>query len=447
LERIWSKQQVAEVLQSWLRVSDYLLSEEDPRAADFVVGNPPYIRIEDVPEDRMRAYRQVCPSMVGRADIYIGFYERALSSLAPGGKLGFICADRWMRNQYGRVLRGFVSKSYSVDSVITMHDVDAFEDQVSAYPAITVLSRRPQGVVQVVDTNRSFGPADARRVLRHSRSNQSEPLHSPAFEAALLPHWFSDTDSWPAGTPEQLAMIEYLNDNFPLLEDASTGTRVGIGVATGADKVFVTQEQAVAEPERLLPLAMVRDLKNGKLEWSGHYLVNPWSDKGDLVSLDAYPKLAAYFATHRTELTKRYVAGKSPDKWYKTIDRVDPNLLTRQKLLIPDMRMTIHPVLDDGSTYPHHNLYYVTSETWDMSVLGGLLLSRVAQAFIEAYAVKMRGGTLRFQAQYLRRIRVPRQADLSADDAVALSDAFTHRDVEAATRVALQVFRLEAVRS
>ncbi|MGH3281284.1 MAG: hypothetical protein ACRDNW_19415 [Trebonia sp.] len=96
--------------------------------------------------------------------------------------------------------------------------------------------------------------------------------------------------------------------------------------------------------------------------------------------------------------------------------------------------MNIHPVLDDGATYPHHNLYYNVSDTWDLRVLGGLLLSRVAQAFIEAYAVRMRGGTLRFQAQYLRRIRVPQPSDLSPEDRDGLATAFEERDVAAATR-------------
>ena len=106
------------------------------------------------------------------------------------------------------------------------------------------------------------------------------------------------------------------------------------------------------------------------------------------------------------------------------------------------MRLTIHPVLDEGSVYPHHNLYYVVSERWDMTVLGGLLLSDVANAFIEAYAVKMRGGTLRFQAQYLRRIRVPRLSDVSPTDQRKLADAFVRRDRVLATDVALKLYGL-----
>ncbi len=80
-------------------------------------------------------------------------------------------------------------------------------------------------------------------------------------------------------------------------------------------------------------------------------------------------------------------------------------------------------MLDEEGLYPHHNLYHVVSDTWDPRVLGGLLLSRIAQTFVEAYAVKMRGGTLRFQAQYLRRIRIPRQADINQRDCLALAQA------------------------
>ena len=67
----------------------------------------------------------------------------------------------------------------------------------------------------------------------------------------------------------------------------------------------------------------------------------------------------------------------------------------------------LDPVLDRGETYPHHNLYFIQSDEWDLEVLGGLLMSAVGQFFVESYGVRMRGGYWRFQAQYLRRIRVP----------------------------------------
>lgn len=439
----WPQEEIEEVTAEWLHVGDYLLMLHDDRSVDFVVGNPPYIRIEDVPEARMHAYRETCKTMIGRADIFVGFLEVALASLRGDGRLGFICADRWMRNQYGRVLRKLIADRYDLEAVISMHDVDAFEEQVSAYPAITVIHRGHQGAAIVADTTARFGAQDASKVLEYIRSGESEIVANDRYEIARLPHWFDGDESWPAGNPKQLAILERLTDKFPALEDVETGTRVGIGVATGADGVFVTKTPPDIEADRLLPLAMVRDLATGKLEWSGHYLVNPWTEDGTLVRLTDYPRLARYFDEHGAQLKKRHIAEKFPVRWYRTIDNLNSALTGRAKLLIPDMRLTIHPVLDEGKTYPHHNLYYVVSDTWDMRVLGGLLLSRVAQAFIEAYAVKMRGGTLRFQAQYLRRIRVPRQSDLTERDRRELTEAFDRRDVDGATSIALRLYGLE----
>ncbi|MGW8600795.1 Eco57I restriction-modification methylase domain-containing protein [Streptomyces sp. NPDC055893] len=434
----WDRAYVEPLVEGWIQQGDYLLSE--PQPADFVVGNPPYIRLEDVPDARMKLYRQNHTTMVGRADIYVGFYERALGSLTPNGSLGFICADRWMRNQYGRELRRLVGDQFSVEFVAIMHDVDAFEEAVAAYPAITVVRKREQGSVVVAQTTKHFDAARAHELVTWVGTDSHDHA-TLGYEAARLPAWFSGGDSWPAGSPARLEMLEELNERFPPLED--TGARVGIGLASGADAVFLTGDPHQVEHSRALPMSMVRDARTGTLKWDGTYLVNPWEDDGKLVDLDRYPRLKAYFEQHREALAGRYVARKNPAQWYKTIDKVDSSLTAKPKLLLPDMKLTIHPVLDEGGHYPHHNLYYVVADAWDMRVLGGLLLSRVAQAFVEAYAVRMRGGTLRFQAQYLRRIRVPRPESIGKADAQALIRAFDRRDIEAATTAALRVYGLD----
>jgi adenine-specific DNA-methyltransferase len=430
------------LVKRWIRCADFLSVAVEDRPADVVIGNPPYIRYDDLPDDVVAEYRRSWPTMRGRGDIYVGFIERSLRMLKAKGRLGFICADRWMRNQYGTTLRELVAAQYAVEHIWTMHDVDAFESDVSAYPAITVLSNRPQGAAMVADTTADFGPAAAIALVEASHDKTIADFSDIGVKAHRLPHWFKEGEPWPTGSPARLALIEDLNDRLGSLHDPAAGTKVSIGVATGADKVYVTSDPTVAEPDRVLRLAMPRDLTSGAFQWQGNYLVNPWADDGSLVSLRDYPRMAAHL-NQNPEIRARHIAKREPACWYRTIDKVHAELTGRPKLLFQDMKATIQPVLEPGGHYPHHNLYYVVSDTWDLEVLGGLLLSRIAQAFIEAYCVRMRGGTLRFQAQYLRRIRVPSPDSMDEANREALRAAFHARDIDAATNAAAVAYGID----
>ena len=107
------------------------------------------------------------------------------------------------------------------------------------------------------------------------------------------------------------------------------------------------------------------------------------------------------------------MAKKNPTSWDRTIDRIDPRLTHRPKLLIPDIKGGATVVYDKGEYSPHHNLYFVTSDTWELRALQAVLRSSVAVMFVSAYRVRMAGGFLRFQAQYLRRIRLPEWSTVS----------------------------------
>ena len=331
-----------------------------------------------------------------------------------------------MHNSYGKALRGLVYRKYTVETVWQMHDADAFEAEVSAYLAITVIANTSQYDTTFVDATELFNERSARDVLAFTQG-QAESQHGTGWEGVRLPSWFETDDFWPAGSPGVIKLLEHLQERFPTLEADDT-TRISIGVATGNDKAYLVDVNAMedVEPDRLLPLVMADDIRQGVLKPPSKQLLNPLDARGNLIDLADYPRFA-HALELRPAIRQRYVAKKNPSKWHGTTDKVYPGLAERPKLLLQDMKAQITPVYEPGGLYPHHNLYYIVSDTWDLEVLGGVLLSSIAEAFVTAYGVKMRGGTLRFQAQHLRKIAAPRPDELSEEVAGRLRAAFRAR--------------------
>lgn len=423
------------LLATWLISDDFLLTSL-PMDFSFVIGNPPYVRQELIPDVLMAEYRRRYETIYDRADIYIPFIERSLQLLSEGGALGFICSDRWMKNKYGGPLRRLVANNYHLKFYIDMVDTPAFHSDVIAYPAITVIANEKPGATRIAHRPEISSAALAKlsSALLAKRSTNGKKIKELKGVAAGAEPWILESF-------DQLAVVRRLERDFPTLEEADC--KVGIGVATGADQIFIGPFDALdVEADRKLPLVMTRDILTGSVVWRGYGVINPFADDGKLVELKSYPKLAAYFREHGSEIRKRHVSQKNPNNWYRTIDRIYPELTHRPKLLIPDIKGEAQIVFEPGQLYPHHNLYFITSDTWDLKALQAILLSGIARLFVATYSTKMRGGYLRFQAQYLRRIRIPKWESISDASKRDLIRAGELRDLPECNRVAAEVYQL-----
>ena len=393
---------------AWLIQGDFLL-ERFPPNFTHVVGNPPYVRQECIPDALLSEYRQRYKTIYDRADIYVPFIEQSLALLGKGGQLGFICADRWMKNKYGRKLRELVSQNYSLRIFVDMVETNAFQAEVSAYPAITIIEKGS------ADTTRVYArPAIDSTTLKALAADLTAARLPEESEAQEVEKVALNGEPWVLDSFDELGLVRRLEAQLPTLEEA--GCKVGIGVATGSDKAFIGDfDNLDVEPSRKLPLVMTKDILDGHVVWRGKGVINPFTDDGKLVYLEGFPKLRAYLETHKEEIAGRHVAEKNPRGWYRTIDRIYPALTYREKLLIPDIKADASIVYEEGKLYPHHNLYYVISDEWDVQSLQAVMRSGIARLFVAIYCTRMRGGYLRFQAQYLRKIRIPMWSDVGTD--------------------------------
>lgn len=430
-----SRGDAARLCNAWLYQGDFLLAEFEP-AFTHVVGNPPYVRQEAIPDILMAEYRARYKTIYDRADIYVPFIERSLALLGHGGKLSFICADRWMKNKYGKKLRELVSKEFALTTYVDMYGVDAFHAEVSAYPAITVIERKDGNKTRVFAR-----PAVDAKFLKSLAAELTATKLPKKSMAREIENVTAGGEPWVLDSFDKLALVRRLEAQFPAIEDA--GCKVGIGVATGADKAFIGDFESLdVENSRKLPLVMTRDILEGHVAWRGKGIVNPFGDDGKLVDLEDFPKLRAYLEERKEQIAGRHVAEKNPRGWYRTIDRIYPALTYREKLLIPDIKGDASIVYEEGKLYPHHNLYYITSDEWDVHALQAVMRSGIARLFVSLYCTRMRGGYLRFQAQYLRKIRLPKWQDVSADLRQRLADYAETNDRHALNEIVSELYGL-----
>ncbi|MDX2283815.1 MAG: Eco57I restriction-modification methylase domain-containing protein [Bacteroidia bacterium] len=397
-----------------IRRADFLLAEIG-LSYDLIVGNPPYVRHEQIPVPLRQLYRDLYPVFTHRSDLYIAFYERSLRLLSECGLLCFICSNRWLKNQYGQRLRELIGRVYGLGEVIDLEDADPFEESVAAYPAITSVYK---------SKSRSKSIASYYKVHHVSELDAAAPPLEPVrpLDIQHPSNWFSARED-----PAHSGMLYTIEEQ---------GFNIGIGVATGADVCYIRPDLAsMVEPELCLPILLSKDLKNNQLVWSGNYLLNPFDLNGRLIDLECYPRARAYFGTHSELLRSRYVARKSPEAWYRTIDRVDAALVGRNKLMLPDMSGNTFLLIDEGRYYPHHNLYYITGGTYDdLVLLACILMSRFVKDQLAALGNRMNGGYLRWQSQHVKKLRIPHIRSIPAHIARELADAYHRREYHAIDR-------------
>lgn len=354
---------------------DYLLSNH--QQVDIVIGNPPYIRYEEIPVDKLKIYKKFS-AFYYRADIYVPFFEKSLLQLKPNGIHCFICSNRWMRNKYGKMLRKLVAK-YNIEKVINMEKVDAFLENVTTYPAITKISN-----------------CEKYDALLYADISDLSKMRHIEYTAIKMPNGEDWSD-----------VFNSANNNLSLIEDQNF--KIGIGVATGADNIFVSKYlKGKVENELLLPVINAKDLSGDKMKWSGKYLLNPYDKKGQLVSLDKYPLAKSYFEKHKDKLISRHKAKKNPSRWYGTIDAVSPTLKGETKILLPDISGNKFVFIDDGNYYPQHNIYYISgNNSKKLRILAAILMSDFIRQQLDNLTNHMNGGYARWQSQYLRKLRIP----------------------------------------
>ncbi len=411
---------------------------EGQKGFDCVIGNPPYIRVQELnkwaPEE-CEFYRANYRSAAqGNYDIYVVFIEKALSLLSPHGLLGFICPHKFWQATYGENIREIIAAGRLLKSVIDFGTEQIFHG-ATTYTSIHVFQQMGKG--ELVDYARVEDLVDGEAQCRALDSGGT----APGVTAFKSPH--------PARGGERFVFVRAGRSVKALMETTNAlplgdVARLAQGIKTSADDVYVLQvigtepgilhvksehtgkihevEKAVTKP--LVKSEHIRrfDLRDSDLALLFPYRIG--RDSYGLIDAGAfrthYPKAWKYLKEVEDRLRDRERGRmRTRDDWYAYIYPKNFLVLSQPKLLIPDMSDTMRVAFDStgdrilsGGAAGGNAI--VPNDKEAFQFLAGLLNSRLVELFIRENGTQFRGGWLNCEVRFIRDVPVAQLVTVQA---------------------------------
>ena len=118
------------------------LQQKYPYYFDFIVANPPYVRIQHMlEEDRKFLQDNFKYCKKGATDLYIAFFELSLRMLKNDGKCAFITPNSFFSTQTAQIMRDDFAKKKHISKIINYNEIQIFEN-ASTYSAITYFDKK-----------------------------------------------------------------------------------------------------------------------------------------------------------------------------------------------------------------------------------------------------------------------------------------------------------------
>ena len=373
---------------------------------DVVIGNPPYVRHEQI-RHLKPVLRNQYDCYTSTADLYVYFYERGFRLLRDNGTLSYISSNKYFRSAYGRKLRDFLVRQTTLFQLIDFGDAPVFTS--IAYPSIIIASK-------------------TRAQDNHLRALNWEPGPSidefgTVFQARgfTMPQNALTADGWRLTSPAALNLLEKLRDAGQPLGEYVEG-QLYSGIKTGLNEAFVvdreTRDRLIAEHPAsarvLKPFLRGRDVKRWQVNFAEKYLIkiessenreHPWSGQSagaaEQIFADTYPAIYAHFEPFRERLIDRHDQG---NYFWELRSCAYWGEFQQPKIVYPDIARGPEFAFDDTGYFLGNTSYLLpTKEMW----LLGLLNSKTVFWFHTQISTQIRGGFVRFIAQYVSQIPIP----------------------------------------
>ena len=339
---------------------------------DIVIGNPPYIQLQNDGGKLAKLYADCNYKTYARTgDIYCLFYERGYQLLKPNGHLCYITSNKWMRAGYGEKTREFFAKNTNPLLLIDFARVKIFE---SATVDTNILL-----FAKAVNEHKTLC-AVTNKQNKDSVKNLSVFVQQSGSECE-----FSNSDSWVILSPIEQSIKRKIEAVGTPLKDWDI--QINYGIKTGYNDAFIintekrdeilsncqSEDERTRTAELIRPILRGRDIKRYGYNWTGLYLIATFPSRH--YDIEKYPAVKNYllgFGIERLEQTgKSHIVNgekikarkKTNNKWFETQDSISYwEDFSKPKIMYPNMTKYIPFYFDEKNFLQNDKSFMITGK-------------------------------------------------------------------------------------
>jgi len=334
---------------------------------NFVVGNPPYVRVHRLSSDKKDYYKKMYDSPFGKFDIYIIFIERGVKWLTEDGSLGYILSNMYIKRDYGVNIRKYLVGFSSIRKIIDFGVSGVFKD-VTNYPCILILNKRKR------DENFIKCVRIAKPILKNGKDNTLEyiekKIHNDCYEDDYIDIFKYDQNKlnsniWKIMPSKEENIFNNIEKNSIRLK--LLRKNIYRAIQTGYDEAYIINKKIIdqhnLEHELIKPILKgSKNVHRWKITWDGKYLIFPYKIKNNnllKINIENYQNTLKYFKTYENKIIERKWYGKkiveSGRQWFELWN---PIIFDKPKIVVPE--------ISKGRCFSFDNNFYCAGKVFSI---------------------------------------------------------------------------------
>jgi len=382
----------------------------DDSGFDAIIGNPPYVRIQDLKlfskEELLKKWKVVNG---GNFNLYFAFFELGKKLLKKDRKLGFIVPNNYFTSFAAEKLRRWMQENKIIDEIIDFSHLLLFQDALT-YTCITILSKTKKNKFKYVSISDSKNLNEFAKLKRAAIN--FDDLNPKKWRLMPKKDFENIKKIETIGTP--LGIVTQINSGIATLKDKLyfINSRYKADnnhfIKSNDGRQFLIQKEITKKVFKISNFDNDEQIKENTLR-----IIFPYKKTStgfEIIPEDElkskYPKCYEYFVSIKDELAKRDKGKKTYQKWY-AYGRGQGFGLTGRKLLTPTFSKKPKFLLDDEGDSLFCNGYSLSNSKLDLKILQKILNSKLMDYYITNTSVQIDGGYPCFQKNFIEKFSIP----------------------------------------